>query len=387
MGPVVFAKARIALAFAAIFFALGMHMPYFPVWLQSEGYSEGAIGIVLGTITWMRVPANPLVGRLSDKLGSVKQPALVLSILAASAYGLFGSAGTLWQLVAVGALLGISFSPLIPLTDSVALRLGSDGMINYGHLRLFGSAAFIAASNVGGWLLEHGEEDDVLSALRYALVVVVVAVVLMPKRGPRPAAAPPHEAPRRSHWRFLITTGLLHASHAVLYAFGTAHWRDHGVPDTTIGQLWSMGVVAEIVLFASSGRVQRRLGSTGLLTIAAIGGLLRWPLLASTTAVPSLFAVQLLHALTFGALHLGAIAYVQERVDPRATATITSLYAASSGVGAGLMMLVAGPLYGTLGGDAYWVMAGLSLVGMVGARLVASCNGPVDVASAPVSTQ
>lgn len=386
-GPAVLAKARIALAFAAIFFALGMHMPYFPVWLQSEGYSEGAIGIVLGTITWMRVPANPLIGRLSDKLGSVKQPALVLAILGASAYGLFGQADTLWELVAVGALLGVSFSPLIPLTDSVALRLGSEGRINYGHLRLFGSAAFIAASNVGGWLLEHGEERDVLSALRFALIVVVVAVVLMPKQAPRPAEPAKREAPRRSHWRFLVTTGLLHASHAVLYAFGTAHWRAQDVPDTTIGQLWSMGVIAEIVLFAASGRAQRRFGSTGLLAIAAVGGLLRWPLLASTTAVPSLFAIQLLHAFTFGALHLGAIAYVQERVDPRATATVTSLYAASSGVGAGLMMLVAGPLYGALGGTAYWVMAGISLAGLVGARLVARQNDPVDEAAEAISSQ
>ncbi|MCR9160664.1 MAG: MFS transporter [Nannocystaceae bacterium] len=382
-----FAKARIALAFAAIFFALGMHMPYFPVWLQAEGYSEGAIGIVLGTITWMRVPANPLVGRLSDKLGSIKRPALVLAVLAASAYGLFGSASTLWQLVAVGALLGISFSPLIPLTDSVALRLGSEGAFNYGHLRLFGSAAFIAASNVGGWLLEHGEEGDVLDALRYALIVVVIAVVLMPKHAPAPTNPPQRRAPpRRSHWRFLITTGLLHASHAVLYAFGTAHWRASDVPDTTIGKLWSMGVIAEIVLFAFSARVQRRLGSSGLLALAAVGGLLRWPLLASTHAVPSLFGIQLLHALTFGALHLGAIAYVQERVDPRATATVTSLYAASSGVGAGLMMLAAGPLYGTFGGSAYWVMAGISLAGLLGARLVARQNDSIDTPAQPAST-
>ena len=369
--PTVLAKIRIALAFAAIFFALGMHMPYFPVWLQSQGYTEGAIGIVLGTITWMRVPANPLVGRLSDALGSVKRPALVLSVLAASAYGLFASATTLWQLVAVGALLGISFSPLIPLTDSVALRLGSKGAINYGHLRLFGSLAFIAASNVGGWLLEHGDEGQILSALRIALVVVVAAVILMPKQDSRPRPPAQKGTPRRSHWRFLVTTGLLHASHAVLYAFGTAHWRASGVPDTTIGKLWSMGVIAEIVLFAFSARVQHRIGSTGLLAFAAVGGLLRWPLLASTAAVPSLFAVQLLHALTFGALHLGAIAYVQEHVDERATATVTSLYAASSGVGAGLMMLVAGPLYGALGGTAYWVMAGISLAGLIGARLVA----------------
>jgi len=367
----VLAKTRIALAFAAIFFALGMHMPYFPVWLKSQGYTAGAIGIVLGTITWMRVAANPLVGRLSDRLGSVKSPATVLSLLAASAYGLFGLTNSLWQLVGVGVLLGLSFSPLVPLTDSVALRLGRGGAINYGHLRLVGSAAFIVASNVGGWLLEHGEERDVLSALRLALVVVVFAMLLMPRQPPRARARGGRQPPKRSHVRFLVTTGLLHASHAVLYAFGTAHWRAHDVPATTIGHLWSLGVLAEIVLFASSARAQRSFGAAGLLSLAAVGGLLRWPLLALTTSASLLYGVQLLHALTFGALHLGAIAYVQERVDDSATATVTSLYAASSGVGAGLTMLVAGPLYESLGGSAFFVMAGLSTLGLVGARLVA----------------
>jgi PPP family 3-phenylpropionic acid transporter len=384
----VLAKVRIAVAFAAIFFALGMHMPYFPVWLKSEGYTAGAIGIVLGTITWMRVVANPLVGRLSDRLGSVKMPALVLAVIAAASYGLFGLAGNLWQLIGVGVLLGISFSPLIPLTDSIALRLGSVGAINYGHLRLFGSAAFIAASMTGGWILEHGDEADVLSALRIALVVVVLAVLLMPRRASNVSSKPSkREAPRRSHVRFLITTGLLHASHAVLYAFGTAHWRTHAVPDTTIGQLWSVGVIAEIVLFAASARVQKALGSTGLLTLSAIGGLLRWPLLGLTTDPSYLFAVQLLHAFTFGALHLGAIAYVQERVDQRATATVTSLYAASSGVGAGLMMLGAGPLYESLGGSAFYVMAALSLAGLVGASLVARQSSIADGSPPPASTQ
>ncbi len=372
------AKVRIALAFAAIFFALGMHMPYFPVWLQSRGYSAGAIGIVLGTITWMRVPANPLIGRLSDRLGSVKAPAMVLAVLAAACYGLFGLSSSLWEVIVVGSVLGASFSPLVPLVDSIALRLGSTGAVNYGHLRLFGSAAFIVASNVGGWLLASGDEQDVLNALQIASVVVVIAVVMLPRRGPRASKPAQLGAPKRSHARFLATTGLLHASHAMLYAFGTAHWRAHGVPDTTIGPLWSVGVVAEIVLFAMSGRAQRKLGSTGLLTLAAIGGLARWPLLALTTDPSSLFAIQVLHGLTFGALHLGAIAYVQERVDESATATVTSLYAASTGVGSGLMMLGAGPLYDQFGGSAFWAMAGISAAGLVGARLIAAHSDEPD---------
>ncbi len=371
-------KVRVALAFAAIFFALGMHMPYFPIWLQSEGYSAGAIGVVLGLITWMRAAANPLVGRLSDRLGSVKTPALALSVCAAVSYASFGLTSSLWQVIAVGVVLGFSFGPLVPLVDSVALRLGSEGAVNYGQLRLFGSLAFILASNVGGWLLETGSESDVLRALQIAAVVVVVAIALLPRRGPGQPRAAKRAAPRRSHLTFFVTTGLLHASHAVLYAFGTAHWRACGVADSTIGPLWSLGVVAEVVLFAASGTVQKKLGSSSLLALAAVGGLLRWPLLGLTAEVPVLFGIQILHGLTFGALHLGAIAYVQERVDHRATATVTSLYAASSGIGSGVMMLVAGSLYASLAGHAYFVMAGLSAAGLAGAWIVAHPRDATD---------
>ncbi len=368
------ANLRIAFVFVAIFFALGLHMPYFPVWLQSRGLSAESVGLVLGVITWMRVFANPLFGRLSDKLGSVKLPAVALAVGTAASYGLFGVTSTLLEMMAVGVLLGFMFSPLVPLTDSVAIRLGNAGRADYGRLRLWGSAAFIAASKVGGMILERGTEDDILTAVRIAAVVVVLAVVFMPSRG----ALPPREPqvagrgkPRRSHVAFLLTTGILHASHAMLYVFGTTHWRTLGVDDATIGSLWSVGVVAEIGLFALGARTQKRLGSTGLLLLAAGGGLLRWPLLAIVTWTPALYGVQLLHACTFAALHLGAMAYVQERVSDEATATVTALYSASSGVGIGLAMLSVGTLYGALGGTTYAVMAGLSACGLVGAVVLA----------------
>ncbi|MEM6294147.1 MAG: MFS transporter [Myxococcota bacterium] len=251
--------------------------------------------------------------------------------------------------------------------------------MNYGQLRLFGSAAFIVASNVGGWILEHHSEDDVLQTLRYGTVLVVLAVIAMPRRGPQ---AKPTDAgrgkPSKSHVAFLVTTGFLHASHAMLYAFGTAHWRAIGIGDTTIGQLWSVGVLAEIGLFAIGGLAQRRLGSAGLLSIAAVAGIARWPLLSVATTPGSLFAVQLLHAGTFAALHLGAIAYVQERVDDRATATVTTLYSAASGVGTGLMMLGVGSLYDLWGGSTYVLMAALSGAGLIGAWLVGRASKRLD---------
>ena len=77
--------------------------------------------------------------------------------------------------------------------------------------------------------------------------------------------------------------------------------------------------------------------------------------------------LQLLHALTFGAAHLGAMHFMARRVPPGAAASAQSLYSAlSAGFGSGLVMLAAGALYSTYGGRAYPFMALLSAAGLCG---------------------
>ena len=78
---------------------------------------------------------------------------------------------------------------------------------------------------------------------------------------------------------FILSVSLLQSSHAVLYVFGTIHWRSAGISDALIGVLWAEGVVAEIILFAFSASVLARLTPIKLMWIAAIAGLLRWTIL------------------------------------------------------------------------------------------------------------
>jgi PPP family 3-phenylpropionic acid transporter len=77
--------------------------------------------------------------------------------------------------------------------------------------------------------------------------------------------------------------------------------------------------------------------------------------------------LQLLHALTFGASHLGAMHFMARLVPPGAAASAQSLYSAlSAGFGSGLVMLAAGSLYAAYGGAAYPFMALLSAAGLCG---------------------
>ena len=81
--------------------------------------------------------------------------------------------------------------------------------------------------------------------------------------------------------------------------------------------------------------------------------------------------MQVLHGLTFGAAHLGAIHYISDRVPETCAATAQGLYAsASAGIVMGAAMMATGPLYTALSGRAYLVMAAVGMVALAGATLM-----------------
>jgi PPP family 3-phenylpropionic acid transporter len=108
-----------------------------------------------------------------------------------------------------------------------------------------------------------------------------------------------------------------------------------------------------------------RLRPTSLLILAAGGGLLRWSLLAFTTDLWLLFPAQTLHALTFGAAHLGAMYWISGRIEASRASSGLALLAAAVGGAMGLLMFVTGPLYEIAGGRAYLAMAILSVLALL----------------------
>ncbi|QSA18860.1 MFS transporter, partial [Vibrio furnissii] len=84
-----------------------------------------------------------------------------------------------------------------------------------------------------------------------------------------------------------------------------------GHSEDVIGYLWSLGVVAEVLVFALSKRLFSGWSLRTLFVIASLGVMARWGLTASTTAIVALVAIQLLHGVTFAMSHIAAIQYIQ----------------------------------------------------------------------------
>ena len=50
---------RLALLYGALFFELGVNLPFFPVWLRAQALDDAAIGFVLAAPLLVRIVANP----------------------------------------------------------------------------------------------------------------------------------------------------------------------------------------------------------------------------------------------------------------------------------------------------------------------------------------
>lgn len=130
-----------------------------------------------------------------------------------------------------------------------------------------------------------------------------------------------------------------------------------------IAALWAIGVLAEIVLFAVSGRLPRFLSPTMLLICAALGGAVRWTAMAFEPPALLLPFVQLLHALTFGAAHLGALGFLHKYAPARQSATAQGYLAIAMGAVMAATTGLSGVLFERFGSLSYVAMTLAAIAG------------------------
>jgi MFS transporter, PPP family, 3-phenylpropionic acid transporter len=117
------------------------------------------------------------------------------------------------------------------------------------------------------------------------------------------------------------------------------------------------------VLFALQGRLPLFLSPLTLLMIGAAGGALRWAAMVFDPPGALLLWLQLLHALSFGATHLGALGFVARHAAPGQGATAQGYLAIALGLVMAGATSLSGVLYGAFGGRAYAAMALAAIVG------------------------
>jgi PPP family 3-phenylpropionic acid transporter len=361
---------RLAALYAAIFITGGIILPFFPVWLKAKGLDPGMIGIVLAAPMIVRVFAIHSATRLADARDVLRGTIVVASCLGVAGYVLMGLSNGALAILTMSVLTSLVLTPVMPLSETYAMKGLTARKRAYGPVRLWGSAAFILGTFIAGFAA------DTIPA-RYLIWLIVagaaltaaVAFMLEPMHASAPPAQPagprPHLLRDPAFIAALAAASLIQSSHAVYYGFSALEWRGNGLDGTAIAALWGLGVIAEIVLFAVSGRLPPFFQPITLLMIGAAGATLRWSAMAFNPPDIVLPFLQVLHAASFGATHLGALGFVTRHAPHGQSATAQGYLSIAQGVVFAAMTGMSGWLYGAFGARAYAAMALAAVAGGV----------------------
>jgi PPP family 3-phenylpropionic acid transporter len=359
---------RLALFYGTMFGMVGTHLPFFTVWLKAVGIDAFWIGIITAIPPVTRFTVLPFVTALAERRHALR--GAIVATAFATALG-FSILGTQHQPVLVFLAYAVTcclWTPMVPLTDAYALRGVARHGLNYGPLRLWGSAAFVAGALGCGLLV------DVIAAQNLIWVIVSVAALgafvglgLQPLGTPKSVANIHHGAGALlrdpGFLAIIVTSALIQGSHAAYYIFASIAWQQAGLGGLTIAGLWSLGVIAEIVVFALSPRFT--LPPVMLVVIAALSAVARWVITAQEPPLAILAAVQLAHGLTFGLTQVGTMMLLVGYVPGHVMARGQGYLAACSGIVSSSVSIISGAIYAQYGQGVYYVMAAMALSGAV----------------------
>ena len=345
---------------------IGTQLPFFPVWLKAIGIESSWIGIIIAAPSVTRFTILPFVTSFVEKRASLRGAMIVIAF--ATALG-FSVIGTLQQPLAVFiafALTACLWTPLIPLTDAYALKGVARYGLDYGPLRLWGSAAFVVGALACGLLVDFIAAKHLIWVI--AAVAGLGAVASLGLQGldvPEKTAAVVSESPallrQPGFLAIIIAAALVQGSHAAYYTFASITWQNAGFGGLTVAGLWVLGVLAEIVVFALSPRFT--LSPAMLLLIGALSAVARWLITAQTPPVGVLAVVQLAHGLTYGLTQIGTMGLLIRCVPGHAMARGQGYLAACAGIVTSAASVVSGAIYAQHGQGVYYLMAAMAFTG------------------------
>jgi len=266
-------------------------------------------------------------------------------------------------------------APLVPLSDALALSWSRSTMcadsraFEYGWVRGTGSAAFIAGVLVAGQMASTWGLPSILWLTAAGLLAAALSTRVVPDLAQGTNATIRNRKLIERDWllplrqpvfvRMLLAAALVLGSHAMHDAFAIISWSNAGVSPVVSSVLWSESVGAEVLVFVFLGPwLLDALGSTGAMALATSAAVVRWGVMAQTSDIAALAAIEPLHGLTFALFHLGCMRITAETV-PRNLAGVAQAFYGTVVIGGStaLLTIMSGWLFARLGPAGFWGMA------------------------------
>ena len=337
------------------FAVLGLLAPYWGLYLKSLGYDAVAIGQLMAIPMATKIIAPNIWGWLGDHYGHRMRIVRLASFASMLIFTMIFIVQGFWMMAAAMILFSFFWNAALPQFEVITLAYLGERVKQYSRVRVWGSIGFIIAVILLGILIDNIGIVVVPISIFLVYMAIWLSSLMVPETQVSEESDTDHtflqKLKQPAILVFLIAAMLMQFSHGAYYAFYSIYMEDHGYSKTLIGQLWALGVLAEVFVFIYMHHVLQKIGAGMVIVISLLLASLRWLMIGwLPDSLIMLLIAQALHAATFGTFHAAAIHMVHRAFKGKHQGRGQAIYASVSfGVGGSIGSLVAGNLWETAG--------------------------------------
>ena len=192
--------------------------------------------------------------------------------------------------MAILLIFGFFWHGFLPQVEVITLHSLGHQSRHYSTIRLWGAVGFIVMVIAVAPLVNSYGTKLIPVLMTLSLLALAASSFLIQAR--RPSSSPRLSVKpflkRPEVLALLLVCFLMQLSHGPYYTFFSIYLRTQGYSDAWIGQIWALGVIAEVIVLFFMYRLLPRWGAPILLLVALIATTVRWVLLALFPDLPAM---------------------------------------------------------------------------------------------------
>ena len=348
------------------FATLGAFLPFWSLYLKQTGFAADQIGELTAMLVATKIIAPYFFSWLADKTGRSLGLIRFMSLLAVLFFSGFLYRSDYQWIAAVTVAFSFFWNATLPQFEAATmLHLRSEPQ-RYSRIRLWGSVGFIAAVLGIGRFFDYFPITYLpwiisgLLTLNWLVALITPEVVVMHTNKVAHNIFSVLFKPQML--AFFLVYLLLQVAHGPYYVFYSVYLQQHHYTTTMTGELWALGVVAEIFVFIWIHGLFGRFSLRTLLLSSLTLSVLRWLMIAyGVDRLLVIMFAQLLHAASFGVAHVVAIQFIHRYFGAGHQSKGQAFYSSLSfGAGGMLGSFFSGYFWDLLGGETVFVIAALA---------------------------
>jgi len=365
-APIMFNKLYLNLSSFYFFYfaALGAFLPFWPLYLNYKNFTAYEIGIITGVMIGTKIIAPNVWGWIADKTGLRHR---VIQFGTLSCFIIFTFASSIesfFNMVTLIFFFSFFWNASLPQFEAVTMSALGSSYNKYSQIRLWGSLGFILSVLSLSVLTNYFGINIVPFCILFLLFFTFLTTLFIHNTSideKNNSNSLLSIAFKPVVIGILLSCFLMQLSHGPFYAFFAIYLSEHSYSTNSIGIIWSLGVIVEILIFMKISSWIPKYGLQNLFVISFAFAAMRWLLISFfADNVIIVIIATLFHAVTYGMYHAVSISLIHEYFTGDLQGRGQALYSSISfGLGGSIGSFYSGYFWELSGGSTVYLYASL----------------------------